>query len=292
MNADEAAQLMQQVQFLTAQLTELQQQQPQPAVAAQRIKPRKPNDFTGDSKTLQDWLYAMSLYCHSTGITVESLKIQTALPYLQGKAKTWLRRVYPVDEWADAPWQTWAEFCTALRGAFGPMEEHLQARERLDGLRQRRTQSVVEYIQEYREIMLELPELTQDEIVHRFRKTLYWDKVKEYITQGTANRDRTTLQFEEVATLATIAELELVPSSQRTRNNYSGQNWQSRQPAPAPAPRPVAMDIGNIDSRASGSLDRDTLRREGRCYYCKERGHRKADCPELRKKQGNGRRRQ
>ncbi|KAG7674175.1 hypothetical protein KSW81_006007 [Nannochloris sp. 'desiccata'] len=255
-NPRQAAQLMQQVQFLTAQLNELQQQPPnvQQPPAAQRIKPRKPNDFTGDSKALQDWLYAVSLYCHSIGITDDMLKVQTALPYLQGAAKTWLRRVYPVDEWANAPWGTWQDFCTALRGAFGPLEEHLQARERLDNLRQRRTQSVIDYIREYRIIMLELPEVTQDEIVHRFRKTLYWDKVKDYITQATANRVRTTLQFDEIATLATLGELELVPAGQRGRGNYSGQHWQSRQPASlAPAPRPVAMDIGSIDSRPSVS---------------------------------------
>jgi hypothetical protein len=282
MDAEEAAQLMQQVQFLTAQLQELQQ-----VPTAQRIKPRKPNDFTGDSRTLHDWLYAISLYCRSSGITTDELKIHTALPYLQGAAKTWLRRVFPVDEWAELPWQTWQEFCTALRGAFGPLQEHLQARERLDSLRQGRNQPVVAYIKQYREIMLELPEVTQDEIVHRFRRSLYWDEVKKYITQATAGRAPTTLEFEEVASLAALGELEMVPASQRGRSN--GQYWQPRQPAPAAAARPVAMDIGNIDSR---SLDRDALRREGRCFYCKERGHRKTECPELRQKQGKERHRQ
>ena len=291
MDAEAAAQLVQQIQFLTNQVNELQQQQQQHPPAS-RIKPRKPNDFTGVSKELSGWIYAFQLYCHSTGITSDVEKIQHAVQYLQGAAKTWVQAVYPEGSLGAVPWSTWSQFCDALRSSFGPQQEHLQARERLDNLRQRRNQSVLDYIQEYREIKLQLPELTQDELVHRFRKTLYWDKVKEYITQSTANKDRTTLQFEDVANLAALGELELIPASQRNKNGYNAaQHWQSRQPTPAPGPRPVAMDIGNIGSRPSGSMDRDALRREGRCFYCKERGHRKADCPELTK-QGNGRRRQ
>jgi Retrotransposon gag protein/Zinc knuckle len=282
------AELYERLQLLSATVTNLQQQ----PVSAAKAKPRKPNDFYGGGKDLPAWLYSVELYCHSTGIVDERQMIQVAMPYLSGAAAIWLRKYCPPGEWTKYPWSTWKEFCTALRTAFGVLEEHQHARDRLDQLRQKRTQSIDDYVTEYRSLQLELPDVTDDELIYRFRKTLYWDKVREYITQGLVGKDSKDLSFEDVAVLAVNGEHQLIGLNQRNRNNSAagGQNWQPRYPAPStPAPRPVAMDIGNINSQP---VSRDALFREGRCFYCKERGHRKADCPELKKKQGNGGRRQ
>ena len=287
MNADEAAYLVQQVQTLTARLNDLQVQQAQGG--RPRAKISKPDDFTGKSKELSTWLYNMALYCHSRGITDEMERIRTALPYLKGAAGTWLRGVYPTAAWAGpGPWQTWDAFTSALESTFGVIQEHLQARERLDVLRQGRNQSVTDYIQAWRLIMLELPDLAQDEVVHRFKKGLAWDRVRQYVTQATAGVAREELTFEKLAKLAKTGEMELVPLQQRSGRGGSNIHW-PRTPQPAQHSRPTAMELGNVNTRER--VDRDTLFRQGRCFYCKEQGHIKANCPR-RQKQGNERHRQ
>lgn len=296
--AQQNAQLMQQmhlqseqVNLLSATVQTLQQQQ-QPR-SASKVKPRKPNDFTGKSKELPGWLYEMSLYCHNNGIADDKLMVQTAFQYLQGNAKTWLQKVCPADHWDDfdtaesVPFSTWKELGKALHNAFGPLEEHLQARERLEYLKQRRTEAVEDYVKNYRQLMLELPGLNEEEWVYRFQKGLYWDKVREYITQATAGKDPNTLLFEEVASLATRGETTLVKATQRGKAISTAPQWYSRPSTPLP--RAVPMDIGNVNFREP--MDRDTLFKQGRCFYCKERGHRRPDCPVL-KRQGNGQRRQ
>lgn len=290
MNAEEVAQLHQQMQFLANQVNDLQQQQQQQQQAAfVRVKPRKPNDFTGTSKELTNWLYSMALYCNTNGITTDEAKIQTALPYLKGDAATWLQRVYPIDTWTDCPWSTWFDFCTALRSTFGVLQEHVQARERLDALTQRRNQGMDGYVRAWRMILLDLPELAQDEIVHRFKKGLYYDKVRQYITQATVGRSPKDITFEELSQLAMVADADLVPrNDKRDRVHFdnSAPHWQSRARHDS---RPAAMDIGNIRAEP---VSRDALLRQGRCFYCHERGHVRANCPALKKKQGNGGHRQ
>ncbi len=282
MNAEEAAQLVQQVQFLTEQVNTLQQQ---PKVV-QRLKPRKPDDFRGasQSKYLSSWLYSVELYCHSSGIDDDAQKIKAALPYLSGDAATWLQKFCPSGQWNNSPWSTWEEFCTALTSSFGVLEEQQQARDQLDQLRQRRGQPMDQYVTAFRVLQLKLPRVTEDELVHRFRKTIYSDDVKRYLTQALVSRDLGEVTFEEVAALAVAGERQLSElSNQRGRNSAGGSTWQPRPHTPPPN-RPVSMDIGNVNTR---DMDRDSLFREGRCFYCKHTGHRKADCPELKRRRSS-----
>jgi hypothetical protein len=281
MNAEEAAQLIQQVQFLTDQLNTLQQQSPVATVGAHRLKPRKPDDFRGQSKYLSSWLYSVELYCHSCGIIDDAQKIKAALPYLSGSAGLWLRKFCPPGQWDNSPWSTWAGFCTALTATFGVLEEHQQARDQLDQLRQRRGQPMDEYVTAFRMLQLKLPRVTEDELVHRFRKTIYSDDVKKYLAQALVNRDLGEVTFEEVAALAVAGERQLSELNHRGRNSAGGSTWQPRPHTPPPPNRPVSMDIGNVNAR---DMDRDTLMREGRCFYCRHTGHRKADCPELKRR--------
>lgn len=259
------------------------------------MKPKKPNDFTGNSKELEDWLYSMGLYCYSQNISTDLARIKCALPYLKGNASTWLRTVCPEGQWGAAPWATWADFCTALRSNFGPLQVHRQARERLDELKQKQRQSMEDYVQAFRMVLLELPNVTAEEAIHRFKKGIFFTKVKEYITQATAGRTDEELTLEEVVKLATTAEMDLIPTHLRNgRAMPPGDRWSRRahtrtfHQQPSYDSRPTAMELGNINSRQE--YDRETLFHQGRCFYCKERGHRKADCPKL--KQGNGKNRQ
>ena len=286
MNADEAAALIQQLHVLTAQVNELQQQQPQQS-AAPRLKPRKPDTFHGSPKHLSTWLYSMELYCHASGITNDADKIKVALPYLLDAANIWLRKYCPAGQLDQAPWATWADFSAALSSAFGLLEEHQEARDRLDQLRQKRGQIMDDYVNEFRLLHLQLPTVTEDELVHRFRKNIYWDDVKRYITQALSGKDPLSVTFDETAALAVAGERQLISHSQRNRGSSAGpSNWQPRPHTPSPpSNRPVSMEIGNVNARFK---ERDTLFREGRCFYCKNAGHRKADCPELKKKQGKG----
>lgn len=246
---------------------------------ATKIAPPKPPRFSGRLAEAEGWLFTVETYFKATSIT-DPLRVTYAATLLEGRAALWWRSI--ADD-PDAP-TTWDAFKSELMVNFVPVDSTKEARRRLRFLRQRT--SVAAYTAEFTKACLEIPGITEDEKMDRFLAGL-----KPALQRELGLREPKTMK--EMTTLA--HRLDHLDFASRYR--------------PTSDPRPHAsshhstpMELGAISHGPSSSRgtygspgagpskptgarpkqtpeERERLRQEGKCFYCKERGHIADRCP-------------
>lgn len=130
------------------------------------FKVAKPRTFNGDRQvaTIEAWLHAVFEYTYGQGLTGRAA-VGIAATFLDKKALLW---------WSETgskyDYSTFDHFVYALRKTFYPPDHERIARDKLDRLKQRG--SVRVYIENFREIALELVGVTEMEKVRLFEKGL------------------------------------------------------------------------------------------------------------------------
>jgi len=245
-----------------------------------RVRIPKPEVFSGGKKLkdTEEWLFCMDSYLNASGVTTDIERITVAVGYLRGAALTWWRRISS----PGTPGRptTWNEFGRALLSTFQPINPAEAARDILARLRQ--TTSVRQYAAAMRDTALEIPGISDDELKDRFIRGL------KSATQ-TEVRLRAPPTFDEAVKIA---------------ERYDAMRYRLTKPFAPPNPSfgqrgdsngPSPMELGAaLDANPSSLTPNGTKRpkltpalrqqliKEGKCFYCRRKGHMAVNCPERR----------
>jgi len=138
------------------------------------LKPSKPGPFEGkrDSLTVETWLYQVDVYlnllqvANPNVVIDDGTRVAFATTLLKGNAANWW---FMLVQAGQAPGQ-WENFKIALRSEFVPQDSERRNRDKLRNLRQ--TTSVSGYLTTFRNLVIGIPGMNEDEKLDRFCSVL------------------------------------------------------------------------------------------------------------------------
>ena len=235
------------------------------------LKPNKPELFTGkrDAVTVAAWLYQVDTYLNllqvsNPGMNLdEAVRVSYASTLLKGNAAHWW---YMLVQSGQTP-GTWEAFCNMVRTEFVPSDSVDRARDKLRALRQKT--SVNAYLNEFRNIVISIPGISNDEKLDKFVSGLK----PEVLLEVRKNRPD---NLEAAAQIALT-----IDSALFSMNRYYQSNVGSGS-----ASGPVPMEIGNVEGTAhyrgksfkpngrGGNLIKQRTKdiRNGLCFVCHKPG--------------------
>ena len=139
---------------------------------APRVEVPKPHTFTGkrDAKELDNYLWHMERYFEAIALTDEATKVRTATLYLTDNATLWWRRRFMEIEKGLCTIDTWADFKREIKKQFYPEDVGYMARRKIKHLRH--TGSICDYVKEFSSLMLEAPDMNENELLFNFMDNL------------------------------------------------------------------------------------------------------------------------
>lgn len=243
----------------------------QNAVGAQ-FKVREPEVFKGERNALvvESWINSMELYFQLIRATHGQDQLLYALSLLRGDAQLWYsqKKIYEAQELP----QDWDDFKVLLRKEFVPINSVIQARDKLASLVQ--GGSVTDYINEFRRLKLQIPDLSQGDALDRFVRGLV-----KVIRVAVRSRFPTTLADAESLALA-------IEAASRDEEGFAVPQQQVVQPKVNYEP----MDLDSLREMVNalaGQVRQGNGYRGGngngnggpRCFACGGIGHMKRECP-------------
>ena len=251
-----------------------------PRPVAPRVQARTPPAYFGEEIKLpiRRWVRTMNQYFNVTR-TEQALRVELAANFLAGAAQAW----FEVNR-AELALMSWENFCETICAHFAPIDSHEAARQKLWQTRQSR--SVSEYIRDFMEVILDIPEISESEKLDRFVHNLR-DSVRRHVA---LKRPAT---FAEACREAELYD-RMESSMRRNENSQSRTSWASRdrrfnrpqaqRPAQAGS-GPAPMEIGQRQKdspRNTGENNRSGVI----CYFCREPGHTVRRCPKAQQSRG------
>lgn len=242
-------------------------------------KVREPEVFKGDRNALmiESWINSMDLYFQLVKVTHGQDQLLYALSLLRGDAQLWFSQM-KVYEAQQLP-QDWSELKVLLRKEFVPINAVIQARDKLAALVQ--TGSVSGYINEFRRLKLQIPDLSHGDALDRFVRGLN----KAIRVAVRARFPKTLSEAESLALAIEAASMEeesfAVPQQQvsQPKVNYDPMDLDSlREMVNALAGQ--VRQGGSGYRRGSPGGYRGRSGNGGlRCFACGGIGHMKRECP-------------
>jgi hypothetical protein len=262
---------------------------------SKQIRVKEPNTYDGtrDALLIDGWIRSVERYVNFQGWSAErSYLFGTTL--LRDRADAWFRTIELTDE---AP-ATWLELKRLITEFFRPDNSVRIARDRLAVLKQ--TGDLVTYINNFMDIKLAIPGMTDDEGCDKFVRGLTSKQMRSHIRQYEANTLKEAIhaalafdsaQYEDDSFNSTSRpkqravvddpmELDAIDDRnyQRSRfnNNYSrNQNYSygysRNQNSSAGYSRERNNRTNNYSRNNSGGSTAS-------CYYCHKIGHLKRNC--------------
>ncbi|MFQ6665857.1 hypothetical protein Gotur_032434 [Gossypium turneri] len=141
----------------------------------------KPKEFVGTRSAcdMDNFLWRMENYFRAKGIVNDAVKVNTASMFLTDIVVLWWRG--RTTDKRQGEIGTWQEFQYELKGQFYPKFVEEEARVKLQGIMQRGT--VGEYVREFKELILQVSNVTEKEALLVFQKGLKpW--VKQEVEQS------------------------------------------------------------------------------------------------------------
>jgi Ty3 transposon capsid-like protein/Zinc knuckle len=253
--------------------------------AQQRIRPAIPEVFKGtiDSNRVRQWIFSVEIYYELIHIQ-EAEKVAFAISLLKENALLWWQSLEQENRPLD-----WDAFKKRMVAYFQPLGAVANARERLARLTQQG--SVKGYIDTFRSLCLNIPELSADERLDRFKRGL-----KPEIRLQVAYARPAT--FEAAVTVAEEIDA-ILYTHQRSRVG-------ARDAVPRNRDAPTPMELGafiktyadtvktkgfNKDKtlprpllpsrkfRGLSVAEKESLRERGLCFNCRAPGHIARFCP-------------
>ena len=216
------------------------------------LKPNKPSIYDGkrDELAVRTWLYQVDQYLTlaQVGSQValsDEMKIAFATSYMTSTAATWW---YTLVASNSAP-VVWEEFKNAVTQEFIPFDSVQRSRDKLRRLTQRF--SVAAYLAEFRNVILAIPQMTEDEKVDRFCQGLKPQIRLEVMKAGARTMN-------DASRIALNVDAALYGAGAFSYTPYQGPS------------RPVPMDIGNVEQHPRVF--------RGACHLCQKEGCRPFIC--------------
>jgi hypothetical protein len=127
---------------------------------------------------VDNWLFQFNQFYEASNVTNDWERVTYAASFLRGPALTWWQtRREQVATGHEALIQTWEDFSTSIKEAFKPINATKAARDKLAKLRQRT--SVQDYITEFRNLTLLIPDMSDGDKLDRFLRGLKFPIQKE-----------------------------------------------------------------------------------------------------------------
>ncbi|CAI7781216.1 unnamed protein product [Closterium sp. NIES-53] len=241
---------------------------PAPAVVSARLKAPEPEPFVPGKRELpvRRWLFQMEEYlslCHVN----QAEWARHAGMMLRGAAATWWQS-------CRATISTWDDFSASLTMNFEPVNAIERARDNLAALRQHR--SVAEYVNRFRELVLEIPDIPASEQMDKFKRGLKPKIRTEVELCGCTSMDDMIRVAERFDTI-----------NFAVFQRFNGMRMSHMNHAPAArANSPTPMELGMMERQPRNASNI-------MCYQCGKIGHIKRNCPNRRSPnegRGNGQR--
>ena len=156
----------------------------------------KPHMFSGkrDAKELDNFLWHMERYFEAIALMDEATKVRTATLYLTDNATLWWRRRFADIERGTCTIDTWDAFKREIKRQFYPEDVAYLARKSLKRLKH--TGSIREYVKEFSTLMLEIPNMAEEELLFNFMDNL----------QSWAEQELRRRGVQDLATAMAVAE--------------------------------------------------------------------------------------
>ncbi|KAL5835879.1 hypothetical protein ACOSQ3_015431 [Xanthoceras sorbifolium] len=139
----------------------------------------KPKAFDGkrDAKEVDNFIWHMERYFEAVRITDDQEQIRTATLYLVDTATLWWRRRHVDIQRGTCTIDSWDDFKKELKKQSYPEDAVYLARKNLKKLKQ--TGSIRNYVKEFSSLMLEVPNMSDDELLFNFMDNLQpWAEVE------------------------------------------------------------------------------------------------------------------
>ncbi|OMJ14864.1 hypothetical protein AYI69_g8408 [Smittium culicis] len=221
------------------------------------------NFFGNVNEDIDMWLFAFKNWQIASGITKESTLIAIAVNHLSKNALSWFQA------WAtkvENPYSDWQVFEKALTERFNTGHKKKKLRDQIHYLRQKN--SAAQYAEEFLNLKTSIGTMSEEEALDRFIRNL-----KPHIRASVMIHDPSDLLT--AMKMAETFDTSLYKNSNQTpweRRNFFDNNNISKDPN--------SMDIDLIDIRSlSRDKQKEECKRRGLYFYCKEGGHKLANCP-------------
>lgn len=231
-------------------------------------KPPRPPTFSGEGYASEsvNWIAHMEGYMKALGVSADAVALEHSKLYLEKSALVWWRNIEASVAGGSHPAvDTWQNFKELFEARWKPYNPHRYYRDRLDRLLQ--YTSVRKYTQDFQAITLELPSLTQDELLYRYTRGLKLECRKQVDIQQPKCLDSAI----SIA-IAVDAALHPVGREVAPRNSYTKSYSTHSRSNAGDHGGAVAMDLGTVD-----------VRTDRVCYNCGKPGHFQRDCRHPRK---------
>ncbi|KAL6314384.1 hypothetical protein AAG906_021442 [Vitis piasezkii] len=139
---------------------------------ASRVEVPKPQGFSGkrDAKELDNFLWHMERYFEAIALTDEAAKVRTATLYLTDTTTLWWHWRFADMEKDICTIETWEDFKREIKRQFYPEDVAYLARKNMRRLKH--TGSIRDYVKEFPSLMLEIPNMTKEELLFNFMDNL------------------------------------------------------------------------------------------------------------------------
>jgi hypothetical protein len=301
------------------QLQQQQQAPPAPRpTGVSHLKISPPSLFKGEMGfVVDDWITELEqqFVFYGAAFAADEEKVRFALAYIRGAAMNWWK--YEPNQAAATA--SWAEFVKRLHGRFRPVQAAAIARQRLDRLHQKGGHSVNAYANHFQVMLTPITDMSSADQVHHFVKGLQphiaakvYDKSPKDLraaidaavsAEAMGNFGRSAAH---APAHSSSAPMDLNAVEQESQDEEDSDSAVPAAAATAPSTdsvvralltkmeamehRLAAMSVpaskvsgnrGDPGDKVPGlkSEDIDRLRREGKCFRCKQSGHMKRDCP-------------
>ena len=139
---------------------------------ASRVEMPKPQGFSGkrDSKELDNFLWHMERYFKAIALTDEEAKVRTTTLYLTDTTTLWWHQRFADMEKEICTIETWEDFKREIKKQFYPEDVAYLARKNMRRLKH--IGSIRNYVNEFSSLMLEIPNMTKEELLFNFMDNL------------------------------------------------------------------------------------------------------------------------
>lgn len=231
-------------------------------------KTAEPSTYNGarDALIIDSWIRSIERFSEFN--QWENVRTKNyALTLLRGRAEAWYRSLEVAN---DEP-NDWATFKKELIDFFRPENSRRLARDKLQNYVQ--TGSLVDYINGFMDIIVGIPGISDDESCDRFMRGLQDPRTRCHIRQINA----TTLKAAVHAAISfDSAQFEYVDA-----NQYNGNRYSQRLNNFGNMHKPVQPEINDpmeLDALDFRSRNQNRQGNNGACFYCGNKGHRRANC--------------
>ncbi|KAL1914177.1 uncharacterized protein VTP21DRAFT_10257 [Calcarisporiella thermophila] len=210
---------------------------------------------------VREWIDQVENYFVGTN-PPEHMKVPYAAALFQGDALIWWRHL-KIQGRLPTEWDTFKNEVIIM---FQPINSVKHARDKLADLRQRR--SVQEYAVTFRSLAMQIPGITEEELIDKFIRGLKVQTRKEieYKNPPTLNEAvREAERYDAVYFRNREHRPEFNVRASTSREAHSG-------------PRPMEIDAIQRHKKLDEN-EKERLRKSGSCFFCREKGHIAQACP-------------